>query len=444
MNSTGPLLRPVRKKEENSHDSIENDIATIGAAYPTEIEKPVAVADVAGSSGPAVTGAGGPVVAGMPFLAVTDITEADPTGTEAGGPVGTGTRFRAVTDVAEASGPAVTSAGGPVIAGTGFRAVTDVAGASGPAGTGAGGPVVTGTQFLAVAEVHAPFEETEGDLQGDSGEVDQNSKIHVEDTGSHPGVIGRTEVSDGVRKRNIPGSLEIYTDPAPIRKTSEEEPIEYSTHSGSLDQRSESSNTDGTEDTEDGDAIMVGVVGSAAPWFLTGWANDVEVEFMIDTGCQVTILATSVFEKMCKVHPQVKSRIRLCTRRLVSADSSPLTVVGQINLDVVFPRLQCNMCCVVASIGSDGLLGTEALQSCLIVVPITRIWNCSGTSSICEQASYGQKAGRRCNYTTETHPRRQGIVVNGSGFFLVDRYVVDHADWHRPVSKRNRNVLRIC
>ena len=27
----------------------------------------------------------------------------------------------------------------------------------------------------------------------------------------------------------------------------------------------------------------------AAPWFLTGWAKDMEVEFMIDTGCQVTI-----------------------------------------------------------------------------------------------------------------------------------------------------------
>ena len=39
--------------------------------------------------------------------------------------------------------------------------------------------------------------------------------------------------------------------------------------------------------------------------------------------------------------------------------------MGRINLDVVFPGLQCNMCCVVASIGSDGLLGTEALQLCL-------------------------------------------------------------------------------
>ena len=123
--------------------------------------------------------------------------------------------------------------------------------------------------------------------------------------------------------------------------------------------------TDGTEDTDDGDAIMVGVVGSAAPWFLTGWTNDVEVEFMIYTGCQVTILATSVFEKMCKIHPQVKSGLIPCTQRLVSADSSPLTVMGRINLNIPFPGLQYDMCCVVASIGSDGLLGTEALQSCL-------------------------------------------------------------------------------
>ena len=103
----------------------------------------------------------------------------------------------------------------------------------------------------------------------------------------------------------------------------------------------------------------------ASLWFLTGWTNDVEVEFMIDTGCQVTILATSVFEKMCTSHPQVRSRIRPCARRLVSVDSSPLTVIDKIDLDVVFPGLKCNMCCVVASIGSDGLLGTKALQSCL-------------------------------------------------------------------------------
>ena len=352
------------------------------------------MADVAEPSGPAVTGAGGPVVAGTRFLAVAEITGASGpkikteacgpvvTGTRfrtvtgvveasrpagAGGPVVTGNRFRAVPDVAGASGPAVTGASGPVV--TGSQTVNKVAGASSPAGTGAGGPVVAGTQFLAVAEVYAPFEQTKGDVQGDIGRVDQISKIPDEKTGSHPlkhsGVVEGIDISKDMRKRIIPESLDIYTDPTPVQGTGDEEPIGYSAHSESPNEWGEPLKTDGTEDTEDEDAIMVGVVGSAAPWFLTGWTNDVEVEFMIDTGCQVTILATSVFEKMCKVHPQVNDRLSPCTRRLVSADSSPLTVVGRINLNVVFPRLQCNMCCVVANIGSDGLLGTEALQSCL-------------------------------------------------------------------------------
>ena len=116
---------------------------------------------------------------------------------------------------------------------------------------------------------------------------------------------------------------------------------------------------------EAGDAIVVGAVGSAAPWFLTGWAHEVEVEFMIDTGCQVTILATTIFEWMCTADPRVRSRLRPCRRRLVSADLSPLTVKGELELNVVFPAMCCDMLIVVANIGSDGLLGTEALQSCL-------------------------------------------------------------------------------
>ena len=38
---------------------------------------------------------------------------------------------------------------------------------------------------------------------------------------------------------------------------------------------------------------------------------------------------------------------------------------GELELNVVFPGLCCDMLFVVANIGSDGLLGTEALQSCL-------------------------------------------------------------------------------
>ena len=86
---------------------------------------------------------------------------------------------------------------------------------------------------------------------------------------------------------------------------------------------------------------------------------------MIDTGCQVTILYTMVFERMCMLDPRVRSELRPCRRRLVSADLSPLMMQGQLELYIVFPGLCCDMLFVVANIGSDGLLGTEALQSYL-------------------------------------------------------------------------------
>ena len=88
--------------------------------------------------------------------------------------------------------------------------------------------------------------------------------------------------------------------------------------------------------SETGDAIVVGAIGSAAPWFLTGWVHEVEIEFMIDTGCQVTILSTTVFERMCVVDLTVRSELRPCRRRLVSADSSSLMVQGQLELAIVF------------------------------------------------------------------------------------------------------------
>ena len=60
---------------------------------------------------------------------------------------------------------------------------------------------------------------------------------------------------------------------------------------------------------------------------------------MIDTGCQVTILSATVFQRMCVVKPEVHYALQVCRRRLVSADSSPLTVQGQLELDIVFPGL---------------------------------------------------------------------------------------------------------
>ena len=108
----------------------------------------------------------------------------------------------------------------------------------------------------------------------------------MEVTSSHPlehsGVVGGTAVGEEIRKITIPESCAKYTDPDSIREISDIEPMGFSSPNGSPNEGSEPFDTDGTEDTEDGDAIMVGVVGSVAPWFLTGWTNDVEVEFMIE------------------------------------------------------------------------------------------------------------------------------------------------------------------
>ena len=69
---------------------------------------------------------------------------------------------------------------------------------------------------------------------------------------------------------------------------------------------------------------------------------------------------------MCAADLQVRSQLRPCGSRFVSADSSPFDCEGELELNIVFPGLSCDMLFVVASIGSDGLLGTEALQSCLL------------------------------------------------------------------------------
>ena len=236
-------------KVENPHDIIEIDTAMIGAAYPTEMNKPVAMTVVAGAV------------------------------------------------------------------------------------TGAGGPVVAGTRFLAVAEVYSPVGEVEGDPQTDDRKVEHGFSTPEEEVGSHPlehsGVEkwvcprdGSTEIDfiapeedvsshplehSGVETWAGPGngSMEIsllehsdvITNSAPIRKLVKWEPLEHSVPSVAPCRGSEPPIADVHEEPEEGEAIVVGAVGSAAPWFLTGWTNDVEVEFMIDTGCQVTILASVGFRK---------------------------------------------------------------------------------------------------------------------------------------------------
>ena len=303
-----------------------NNIATMGLADSIETEQPVAEADVAEPGGPAVTGTGGPVVWEKKMRPAADSTGASGSRngrTEAPVTLKFGSRSEIVMP---ASGLAETGTGGPVGI---MKERSDVDGSAEigmRTGTEYGEPVVAGTTFTTVAEVYAPFSGRKSQEGADSGRLDL----------SGDSTMDRTDV---IRE---------------VSNTDQELKLSECSLDCSLDSGS-----------EEDDEIMVGVVGSTAPWYLTGWTNDVEVEFMIDTGCQVTILATSVFDRMCDIHPEVKLGLKPCAKRLVSADSSPLGVKGRVNLNIVFPGLRCDMWCVVADIGTDGLLGTEALHSSL-------------------------------------------------------------------------------
>ena len=125
---------------------------------------------------------------------------------------------------------------------------------------------------------------------------------------------------DGVPSEKGSSPVDIMTVPEPIEHSdvrgTARHLMEHSGDSGDWQNGRQShaddSNTPfdvGTGEQESpsdvGETIVVGAVGSAAPWFLTGWADGVEVEIMTDMGYQVTTLATSVFERMCASDPRV-------------------------------------------------------------------------------------------------------------------------------------------
>ena len=345
---------------ESPWNTIEINGGPMGLAKPIEILQPVALADVAEPGGSARTDAGGSVSTETSMTTVSD-------GIGASGSRSNGTDVRSnqnpvlkrktVLKSVSRPGP-----GSVVPSGTKGYAVLQKGLLRSEYGLDIKkGSVEMGVQFTTVAEVYAPVTGSDISQQTDAGNSDQIEQVHVEvaDSDRLGGLSVKefSAVCEDMTRNESEIRIGDVADPDVVRRLSDTERIRIP---------SGCSMEDSIEaDPSEGDAIMVGTVGSAAPWYLTGWANEVEVEFMIDTGCQVTILATSVFKKMCEIHPEVESELTTCTQRLISADKSPLTVLGRIRLDIVFPGLQCDIWCVVAGIGTDGLLGTETLRSCL-------------------------------------------------------------------------------
>ena len=107
----------------------------------------------------------------------------------------------------------------------------------------------------------------------------------VGDTAKQPGSEPTEQSKSGDKLRRQAGPLILKS--APAEDTEQRRSKERSLPEVALESQQGPARIDQPEYSgshpELGEAIVVGAIGSAAPWFLTGWAHDVEIEFMIDT-----------------------------------------------------------------------------------------------------------------------------------------------------------------
>ena len=101
---------------------------------------------------------------------------------------------------------------------------------------------------------HPEYDRTESDCTAQEEEM-------VSHPLEHSGVVEWTGISESRKKRRPPDWFEICTDPAPVRKTLEVEQMEHSAPTGNPKEWDEPVNTDVPEETDDGEAIIVGAVG---------------------------------------------------------------------------------------------------------------------------------------------------------------------------------------
>ena len=87
---------------------------------------------------------------------------------------------------------------------------------------------------------------------------------------------------------------------------------------------------------------------------MSGQVETMTVDWLVDTGCSITILSSHVF---FKIHPDDRPELCGPNRDLVSADSSPLKVSGEAKFNITVGQKTVSHLTVVADISNDGLLG---------------------------------------------------------------------------------------
>ena len=102
-----------------------------------------------------------------------------------------------------------------------------------------------------------------------------------------------------------------------------------------------------------------GAHNSKAGLYLRGKIFDVDVEFLVDTGSEVTLISPTVWQLLCSGR---ELELETSVQPVANADSSPLYVLGEVEVGVRFGDLTTNWNVVVAHISSPGILGIDFLS----------------------------------------------------------------------------------
>ena len=93
--------------------------------------------------------------------------------------------------------------------------------------------------------------------------------------------------------------------------------------------------------------------------YVTGKVKNVEIEWLIDTGCSLSLISTEVYERMSIENRPALERNEVSMK---TADGSSLQDEGRINLRVRIDEEEYTHTFIVAKLTNDGIIGTDFLR----------------------------------------------------------------------------------
>ena len=104
-------------------------------------------------------------------------------------------------------------------------------------------------------------------------------------------------------------------------------------------------------------------------FYAPGKAEQITVEWLIDTGCTITIVSSRTFHHM---KPDERPQLEPCPKRLLSADDSPIPVLGMATMNITVGTKLVQHQVIVADIADEGILGTDFFREHQVIIDFGR------------------------------------------------------------------------